>query len=200
MVHLSLFETPWGAFAYAVRAGRLLTTFLPEPEAKARRRLQARFPDGIWCSDGASRREREVVLPEFRGQVLRYFAGEPVQFTTAVDLICCPDFHRRVLLACRKVPFGETITYGGLAAKIGHPGAARAVGQAMAANPIPLVIPCHRVVAANGRLGGFSSPSGAQQKLRLLRLENPLYEAADSPQSRARGRAVDQAQLFAVRA
>jgi methylated-DNA-[protein]-cysteine S-methyltransferase len=129
----------------------------------------SRYPEGIWCDD---------LLPAFRKAVMQYFAGESTEFPVEVDLSGSADFHQRVLRACRKVPFGETISYGGLAGKVGHPGAARAVGQAMACNPVPLVIPCHRVVAANGRLGGFSSPSGARAKLRLLRLENPLYEPA----------------------
>jgi methylated-DNA-[protein]-cysteine S-methyltransferase len=81
------------------------------------------------------------------------------------------DFQRRVLACCRRIPYGKTLTYAQLAARAGSPRAARAVGQCMAANPIPLVIPCHRVVAANGGLGGYSAAGGLGLKRRLLELE-----------------------------
>jgi methylated-DNA-[protein]-cysteine S-methyltransferase len=81
------------------------------------------------------------------------------------------DFQRKVLRCCRQIRYGKTISYADLAAKIGHPRAARAVGQCMAANRIPLVVPCHRVVAANSRLGGYSAAGGIDTKRRLLRLE-----------------------------
>jgi methylated-DNA-[protein]-cysteine S-methyltransferase len=88
-----------------------------------------------------------------------------------VDLGSRTWFQRRVLGLCRKIPFGQTLTYGELAVRADRPGAARAVGQCMAANPIPLVIPCHRVVAANGLLGGYSAPGGVDVKRHLLALE-----------------------------
>ncbi|HUT88128.1 MAG TPA: methylated-DNA--[protein]-cysteine S-methyltransferase [Thermoguttaceae bacterium] len=81
------------------------------------------------------------------------------------------DFQRRVLECCRRIPYGKTLSYAQLAAKAGSPRAARAVGQCMAANPTPLVIPCHRVVATNGGLGGYSAPGGIRLKRRLLELE-----------------------------
>jgi len=81
------------------------------------------------------------------------------------------EFRRRVFCCCRQIGYGQTLTYGQLAAKAGHPRAARAVGGCMAANPIPLVIPCHRVVAAHGRLGGYSGVGGIRLKKRLLELE-----------------------------
>jgi methylated-DNA-[protein]-cysteine S-methyltransferase len=86
-----------------------------------------------------------------------------------VDLDGLPPFQRKVLLAERRVPYGRTITYGALAAKVGRPRAARAVGQALAHNPVPLVVPCHRVIAAGGGLGGFGG--GLALKRRLLALE-----------------------------
>jgi methylated-DNA-[protein]-cysteine S-methyltransferase len=81
------------------------------------------------------------------------------------------DFRRRVVRACRKIPYGQTLTYGALAARSGSPSAARAAGRCMAANRIPLVIPCHRVVAVNGHLGGYSAPGGVRLKRKLLDLE-----------------------------
>jgi methylated-DNA-[protein]-cysteine S-methyltransferase len=81
-------------------------------------------------------------------------------------------FQRRVVRCCRRIAYGSTMTYGRLADKAGHPGAARAVGQCMAANRVALVVPCHRVVASDGRLGGYSASGGPFTKLRLLLLES----------------------------
>ena len=88
-----------------------------------------------------------------------------------VDLGPGTEFRRRVLRCCRQIRYGKTLTYGQLAAKAGRPRAARAVGGCMAANRIPLVIPCHRVVASNGGLGGYSAAGGIRLKKRLLELE-----------------------------
>lgn len=90
-----------------------------------------------------------------------------------VDLSGEPPFHRRVLARLRKVPPGETVTYGDLAAEVGRPGGARAVGNAVASNPVPLVVPCHRVVAADG-LGGYGAGKGVETKRRLLKIEGAL--------------------------
>ena len=99
----------------------------------------------------------------------QYLAGRRRRFTVPVDLSGVPAFQRRVLQALRRVPYGRTITYGQLAARAGRPRAARAVGQAMAHNPVPLIVPCHRVVASGGGLGGFGG--GLALKRRLLALE-----------------------------
>lgn len=82
-----------------------------------------------------------------------------------------PAFHRKVWLACARIPRGEVRTYGWVAREIGHPGAARAVGQALAKNPFAPIVPCHRVVGADGRLTGFSAPGGVRAKRRLLEKE-----------------------------
>lgn len=100
-----------------------------------------------------------------------------------LDLGGLPSFHQRVYEAARAIPAGSTVTYGELAARIGSPGASRAVGQALGRNPFLLVVPCHRILAANGKLGGFSSPGGTGTKLRLLRLEQAM--AAESGQGLA---------------
>jgi methylated-DNA-[protein]-cysteine S-methyltransferase len=101
-----------------------------------------------------------------------YAAGEPVDFRDVpVDPGPLADFARRVLAQCRGIPYGQTRTYGQLAAAAGSPRAARAVGNCMAANRIPLIVPCHRVVCANGEIGSFSAPGGAATKRRLLAME-----------------------------
>lgn len=125
-------------------------------------RLRRLYPDGHHDPD---------MLPRLRKQFERYFAGERVHFDVPVDLTALTPFQREVLDACRTVAYGDTITYGQLARLIGRPDASRAVGGAMARNPIPLVLPCHRIVASSGRLGGFSAEQGVRLKQWLLDLE-----------------------------
>ena len=114
----------------------------------------------------------------------RYFCGEAVEFDDLpVALDGLPDFSRRLYAEIRTLKRGETITYGALAQRLGLPKeAARAVGQAMGANPVPLIVPCHRVLAAGGGLGGFSGPGGARQKAGMLALEGLRLNAADPEQ------------------
>ena len=101
-----------------------------------------------------------------------YFHGECIDFSDiSVDLHTLPPFRQNVLTMIRKLVFGEICTYGEVAELCGSPRAARAVGGALAANPIPVIIPCHRVVASNGRLTGFSAPGGVHSKKALLQLE-----------------------------
>jgi methylated-DNA-[protein]-cysteine S-methyltransferase len=102
-------------------------------------------------------------------------AGEPVDLAQVrVDLAGVPEFHRRVYEVIRAIRPGETRTYGEVASRLEMPGAAQAVGQALGRNPVPIIIPCHRVLAAGGALGGFSAPGGARTKERMLRIEGAL--------------------------
>ncbi len=101
-----------------------------------------------------------------------YAEGGPGDFSDVeVDITHLTRFGRRVVKACRAVPYGGTTSYSALAKRAGSPKAARAVGQCMAANRVPLIVPCHRVVAASGSLGGFSAPGGVSVKQHLLDLE-----------------------------
>jgi methylated-DNA-[protein]-cysteine S-methyltransferase len=110
--------------------------------------------------------------PQLAERLLELSCGQRHSFDDVeLDLHTYTPFARDVLRACRRIRWGATQTYGELAAACGAPGAARAVGNVMAANRFPLVVPCHRVVAANGRLGGFSARDGVAMKKRLLRLE-----------------------------
>jgi methylated-DNA-[protein]-cysteine S-methyltransferase len=107
--------------------------------------------------------------------------GEPRDLSgVALDMERVPSFQRRVYEAARGIPPGATLTYGELAARIGAPGEAREVGRALARNPFAIVVPCHRVVAAGGRPGGFSAPGGVAMKLRLLAIEGA--RASDQPE------------------
>ena len=99
-------------------------------------------------------------------------AGEPADLSfVALDMEGVPDFHRRVYEVARTIPPGATLSYGEIAARLGDPGSARAVGQALGRNPFPIVVPCHRVLAAGGRTGGFSARGGTKTKLTLLAIE-----------------------------
>jgi methylated-DNA-[protein]-cysteine S-methyltransferase len=110
-----------------------------------------------------------------------YASGRADDFRdVAADAGPKTEFQARVIRACRQIPCGETLTYSELAVAAGYPGAARAVGNCMAANRIPLVIPCHRVMGADRRPRGYSGPGGVKTKLRLLELENwPGIKAAN---------------------
>jgi methylated-DNA-[protein]-cysteine S-methyltransferase len=101
-----------------------------------------------------------------------FAAGEVVDFSEVkIDLSHLTPFQREVVKRCRRIPRGRTISYGRLAARCGVPLAARAVGNVMAGNRMPLIVPCHRVVASGGRLGEFSAPGGPDTKRRLLEME-----------------------------
>ncbi len=98
-------------------------------------------------------------------------SGEPLEINAELDLSFATPFQREVYQTLATVPYGETWSYGELAAAIGRPGASRAVGSANANNPVPLIVPCHRVIRADGALGGFSAPGGVGLKERMLELE-----------------------------
>jgi methylated-DNA-[protein]-cysteine S-methyltransferase len=100
--------------------------------------------------------------------------------TVELDLADQPAFHRKVYEVARSIPPGQTLTYGDIAARVGDPNGARAVGQAMGQNPVPIIVPCHRVVAAGGKIGGFSGSGGKETKLRMLAIESRRSPALDS--------------------
>jgi methylated-DNA-[protein]-cysteine S-methyltransferase len=102
-------------------------------------------------------------------ELAEYLAGARREFSVPVDWDAVSGFTRRVLEACARVPFGETVSYGELARAVGSPRAARAVGQALGRNQAPMIVPCHRVLAAGGKLGGFGG--GLERKRWLLELE-----------------------------
>ncbi len=157
-------DSPIGWMAVVGQENTLCQLTIAHPSAKAAvasldAELRQAAHKGRWNDD-------------FVRRLKAYAAGEPVEFDDVqIELGNLSRFRRRVLRQCRRIPYGQTLTYGQLAAKAGSPGAARAVGNCMAANRFPLVVPCHRVVAAGGRLGAFSAPGGTRTKRRLLMLE-----------------------------
>jgi methylated-DNA-[protein]-cysteine S-methyltransferase len=120
--------------------------------------------------------------------VKRYFKGEETDFSDIkLDLDGQDEFFKRIYDAVRRVGWGHTVTYGGLAKELGAgPEAARDVGQAMAKNPVALIIPCHRVLAAGGKVGGFSAPGGSTSKIRMLELEG-VHVGAPEPAQQTLG-------------
>lgn len=126
-----------------------------------------------------SRMDAEMVRSPERvaaaaNQLRAYLAGQRAAFDLPIDIGSLTTFQRDVLMTVMKVPRGEVTTYGDLAKRIGRPKAARAVGQALGNNPIPIVIPCHRVLTSDGSLGGYSGREGVKTKEKLLRLEGAL--------------------------
>jgi methylated-DNA-[protein]-cysteine S-methyltransferase len=111
-------------------------------------------------------------LDETRRELDDYFEGRRRAFDLDVDLTAVTDFHRTVLRELALVPYGETATYGALATRVGKPKSARAIGGAMNRNPIPIVLPCHRIVGAHGELTGYAG--GLERKIALLELEGAL--------------------------
>jgi len=109
-----------------------------------------------------------------RRQLGEYLKGRRTSFTLEVDLRHVTAFQRSVLQAASAVPRGQVVTYGQIGQRIGRPRAARAIGQALGSNPIPIVVPCHRVLASDGSLGGYSGRGGIRTKRRLLLLEGAL--------------------------
>ena len=109
---------------------------------------------------------------ELQHDLQRYFKGQRVRFRTDLDFADLTPFQQRVLRTCAEIPWGRTLTYGQLAEDVGRERAARAVGTALACNPVPIVIPCHRVLAADGRPGGYSAEQGIALKHWLLELES----------------------------
>jgi methylated-DNA-[protein]-cysteine S-methyltransferase len=180
------FETNWGYVAIAGRDGLLCRMCLPVADRQAAQREIVR----ALALTHEDMQPDESFLPDLQERIIAYFEGENVDFSTdpAVNLDGLSPFDRKVLLTCRKIPPGETATYGELAVRIGHPGAARAVGSALAHNPIPLIIPCHRVLRTDGTLGGFSAPGGITTKQRLLRHEQAPVIAIPGRREAARVR------------
>lgn len=172
-----VFETALGYAAFAERNRVLLAlAFGHSTERSASRTLVLRMKGLLRVKDlelsVADLPASDFQADDLIERVQEFARGEPTDFSdVAVDTRGATSFQRRVIDACRAIPWGETLTYGQLARIVGRPGAARAVGSVMSSNRVPLVVPCHRVVAASGGLGGFSAPQGIAMKRRLLAAE-----------------------------
>lgn len=139
--------------------------------ARGVRRVHGRPPTASGDGPSPPPPEAGSLLAWAVRELTEYFAGGRRCFTVPVDLEGLGAFARRVLEEVRRLPYGDTATYGGLARRLGCPGAARAVGRALAGNPLPILIPCHRVVRAGGQPGGYSAGLAAGAKEWLLAFE-----------------------------
>lgn len=167
----ALFSTPLGTCAVAWGERGVVGVWLPaKGEGALRASVRRRWPR-------ASEAEPPPAIAEAIEAIRALLRGERRDLAEiALDMEALPAFRRRVYAEARRIPPGLTATYGELAARIGAPGQAREVGEAMGSNPYPIVVPCHRVVAAGGKLGGFSAPGGTDTKLRLLAIEGALEQ------------------------
>lgn len=166
MVEYALFGTPIGWCGVAWSGDTVVGTQLPGGGvADTRRRLEDRFPGATGGTPpGAIQAAIDHMVASLRGE-----ADDLVDVPLALGAL--PPFQRRVLEVVRTIPAGETMSYGEVAAAVGSPGAARAVGQALGRNPFPVAVPCHRVLAADGRIGGFTAEGGVSVKARMLAAE-----------------------------
>jgi methylated-DNA-[protein]-cysteine S-methyltransferase len=161
----ALVDTAIGTFGIAWTDTGLARVALPGRDRGSTELWISRDPAEPGFPDG-----QLAALPD---RIKRYALGEAEDFADVpLDLDGVPLFHRQAYGELLKVGYGETTTYGAIARTLGDVTLSRAVGQAMGANPVPLVIPCHRVLGADGRSGGFSSPGGVTAKMRMLALEH----------------------------
>jgi methylated-DNA-[protein]-cysteine S-methyltransferase len=162
----TLFDTAIGRCGVAWSDRGLVGVQLPEAgDTETRERMLKRFPAAA----------ETMPPPEVRlavDGIIALLQGEPSDLSAiALDMEEVAPFHRRVFEVARTIPPGKTLAYGEVAARLGAAGAARAVGQALGHNPFPIVVPCHRVVAARGKIGGFSAHGGTATKRRMLAIE-----------------------------
>lgn len=158
----AVFKTDFGWMGILGSAAGLLELTLPQTSSQAAR---AQLGDKINLATNSPRFYEDLI-----GRLRGYFKGNREIFPDKLDLLEATDFQCRVWQAARAIPYGETRSYSWVAAKIGKPYAVRAVGQALGKNPLPIVIPCHRVLGNDGKLCGFRG--GLQMKQYLLKLED----------------------------
>ncbi|CCV08715.1 Methylated-DNA-protein-cystein methyltransferase [Mesorhizobium metallidurans STM 2683] len=165
----AVLETVIGLMGIAWSEAGLIRLCLPE---RSREAVERRLLRQAGVSPSTVQPQWVV---ELVASIRAYAAGEDVDFSNVpVDLAGIDDFRLAIYDAARKLAFGETTTYGELAKSAGHAGLARETGAALGANPVPLVIPCHRILAAGGKIGGFSAPGGSATKEKMLAMEGVL--------------------------
>jgi methylated-DNA-[protein]-cysteine S-methyltransferase len=162
-IKYTFFKTNWGYFGLAADEKGLIRTCLPCPACKITEKYLLK---GI---ENAAFEKN--LLKTLQKKIIAFFEGKPVKFTVPSVLNRLPQFARKVLAVCGKIHSGQTVSYSQLARMTGRPRAARAVGSALARNPVPLIIPCHRVIHSNGSIGRFSASGGTKTKKKLIDLE-----------------------------
>ena len=164
--HFTLFDTALGRCGIAWSARGIAAVSFPERDDSATRaRLLRKCP-------GAAEAKPPVDVQAVIELIVALLRGEKIDLTgIALDTGAISDFNRKVYTIARTIPPGETLTYGDIARQLGDVALSRDVGQALGQNPIPIIVPCHRVLAASGKSGGFSAPGGVSTKLKLLSIE-----------------------------
>lgn len=161
----SVYATPFGYGAVVAENDRLTAHHLPYREASYQTAAD-------WVAAHYPRAFKESPLTRDAARLLsRYFEGDRVEFDLPLDLEGLSPFRGKVFREVSRIPYGTVLSYAQVAAACGSPGAARAVGGAMAANFLPILIPCHRVIGASGALTGFTAPGGVASKRQLLMME-----------------------------
>jgi methylated-DNA-[protein]-cysteine S-methyltransferase len=189
MTQYTLFETEIGWAGFAWNDKGLIGVHLPERDPDtSRRSFERRFP-GI--TEGAAPAKLFGAVDGIRALM----RGEKVDLLDVpIDISQVPEFNARVYEIARAIPPGETLTYGEIAVKLGDKLLARDVGAALGKNPWPIVVPCHRVTAAGGKLGGFSARGGVNTKVKLLAIEGA--KVLEPPPPKAKPAAAPQPSLF----
>ena len=162
-LHYAFWESPLGWLAVVADTQKLKAVVFRGSKRSVQSEVSGLFPEAS--------EEMTDVIGETFSQLQEFFAGNRHEFDLPIDYSDMTTFSRLVLEKLSRVPFGERVSYAELAARSGRPGAARAVGRIMACNPLPLVVPCHRVVGANGKMTGYSGGRGIASKEWLLALE-----------------------------
>lgn len=162
----ALFDTAIGCCAIAWTAAGISDVQLPDGDGgRLRARMAERYDEA----------EPPPAVAVTVAGIVALLAGERVEFAELVlDPAGVPEFNRQVYDLTRQIPAGSTLCYGDIAVRLGRPGSARAVGRALGDNPYPIVVPCHRVLAADGAMHGFSAPGGVATKRRMLQIEGAL--------------------------
>jgi len=169
----TLIKSTWGWLGFACRGSRLVRLILPGlTKTSLSHSFRTAFTNIEYDPE---------ILPQLQKSLRAYFQAKSMVFDCDVDISWASPFARKVYKRCSRIPSGRTATYAQLAEKAGSPQAARAVGTIMAANPTPLIIPCHRVLRSDGQLGGFSAPGGENLKKRLIIHESHILTGTTRP-------------------
>jgi methylated-DNA-[protein]-cysteine S-methyltransferase len=180
-IAFALFDAPIGTCSLVWKDDAIVGLRLPEASpAATRSRIARRWP-------GAEEQAPPPTMQAVINRVLQLLAGDKVDLSdVALDFGEAPDFHKRAYAIARTIPPGQTMTYGEIARRLGEPHESREVGQAMGKNPIAIIMPCHRVLGADGKMGGFSANGGVATKRRILEIEGaaalgagPLFAGLD---------------------
>jgi methylated-DNA-[protein]-cysteine S-methyltransferase len=162
----SLVKTSWDWLGFACRGSRLIRLILPGlTKSSIIKSFRTEFPNSEFDPD---------LLQNLQQSLIDYFHAKSVNFNCQVDISWATPFARKVYQACSRIKPAQTVTYANLAQQAGSPKATRAVGSVMAANHTPLIIPCHRVLCSDGKLGGFSAPGGVSLKKQLISHESKI--------------------------